>query len=104
MTFFQHLMAAWQKPYICLVGGREPATWVSYPYQHTLHQVGRYDCCREKSCWRARVVAAGDNDSKDKNLCAHPVTEGLSRPAAQCMAHILPAEVLLILERSGALA
>ena len=99
VTFLQHLMAAWQKPYVCLVGGREPATWVQYPYQHTLHQVGRYDCCREKSCWRARVVPLGDGDAKDKSLCEHPVTEGLERPAAKCMADILPSEVVLILER-----
>ena len=62
VTFLQHLCAAWKKPYICLVGGREPATWVQYPYQHTLHTVGQIDCCRPYSCWKARVVPLGDGD------------------------------------------
>lgn len=99
VTFLQHLMAAWQKPYICLVGGREPATWVQYPHQHTLHTVGSLDCCRDRSCWRARVVPLRDGDKKDKSLCDHPVTEGLQRPVARCMRDIQPLEVLSLLER-----
>ncbi len=99
VTFLQHLCAAWQKPYVCLVGGREPATWVQYPYQHTLHTVGQLDCCRPHSCWRARVVPLGDGDDKDKSLCQYPVTEGLTRPAPKCMTMIRPEEVLQILER-----
>jgi len=99
VTFLQHLCAAWQKPYICLVGGREPATWVQYPYQHTLHTVGQLDCCRPHSCWRARVVPLGDGDDKDKSLCQYPVTEGLARPSPKCMTMIRPDEVLQVLER-----
>ena len=99
VTFFQHLFAAFQRPYICLVGGREPATWVQYPHQHTLHTVGQLDCCREKSCWKARVVPLNDGNEKDKSLCQDPVTEGLERPAAKCMAMIGPTEVVTILER-----
>jgi hypothetical protein len=99
VTFFQHLLAAWQRPYICLVGGREPATWVQYPLQHTLHTIGSLSCCRDRSCWKARVVPAGDGSDKDKSLCQQPVTEGLERPAARCMVAIEPIEVLAILER-----
>ena len=33
VTYLQHLCAAWEKPYICLLGGREPATWVHYRYR-----------------------------------------------------------------------
>jgi len=99
VTFLQHLCAAWSKPYICLVGGREPATWVQYPYQHTLHTVGALDCCRHKSCWRARVVPLNDRNDKDKSLCEMPITEAVARPTAACMAAIEPIEVLAILER-----
>jgi ADP-heptose:LPS heptosyltransferase len=99
VTFLQHLCAAWEKPYVCLVGGREPTTWVQYPYQHTLHTVGQLDCCRPYSCWRARVVPLGDGDEKDKSLCQYPVTEGLVRPSPKCLAMIRPEEVLQILER-----
>ena len=99
VTFLQHLMAAWEKPYICLVGGREPSTWVQYPRQHTLHTIGNLDCCESKGCWRARVVPLGDGNEKDKSLCQYPVTEGLDRPASKCMAMIRPQEVLTLLER-----
>ena len=99
VTFLQHLCAAWQKPYVCLVGGREPATWVQYPYQHTLHTVGQLDCCRPHSCWRARVVPLGDGDHKDKSLCQYPVTAGLARPSPKCMAMIRPEEVIQVLNR-----
>lgn len=92
VTYLQHLCAAWEKPYICLLGGREPVTWVSYPLQHTLHTIGMLDCCRTQACWRSQVVPGG------KDLCEWPVL-GLERPVAKCMAMIKPAEVLQILER-----
>jgi len=105
ITFFQHLLAAHQKPYVCLAGGREPATWIQYPYQHTLHTVGQLDCCRPNSCWKARVVKLSDGDKKDENLCRDPVTsldhadELLARPVGRCMLQIKPHEVLHLLER-----
>lgn len=92
VTYLQHLCAAWEKPYICLLGGREPVTWVSYPLQHTLHTIGMLPCCRTEACWRSQVVPGG------KDLCEWPIL-GLERPVAKCMAMIKPAEVLQILER-----
>ena len=88
VTFLQHLMAAWQKPYVCLLGGREPATWVQYPLQHTLHAIGSLDCCRTAACWKSKIEAD----------CSRPVL-GLARPAGQCMAMIRPEEVLMVLDR-----
>jgi ADP-heptose:LPS heptosyltransferase len=99
VTFLQHLCAAWEKPYICLVGGREPATWVQYPRQHTMHTIGNLDCCESKGCWRARVVPLKDGNEKDKSLCQYPVKDGLERPVAKCMAMIGPQEVIGLLER-----
>jgi ADP-heptose:LPS heptosyltransferase len=98
ITYLQHLMAAWEKPYIALVGGREPATWVQYPFQHTLHCVGILPCCRAKACWKSRTVKLNDNDKKDEVLCEWP-TFGLAKPAPRCMATIRPAEVLHIIDR-----
>lgn len=98
VTFLQHLMAAHEKPYICLVGGREPATWVSYPKQHTLHTIGQLPCCVKGACWKSRVLPLEDGDKKDESLCARPVL-GLERAVGQCMAMISPGEVLQILER-----
>lgn len=98
VTFLQHLMAAFQKTYICLLGGREPTTWVQYPLQHTLHTFGALDCCRKSACWKSRVVPddKGQADDKNLSLCDRPqVTAGA--PVAACMAMIQPHRVLDIL-------
>ena len=103
VTFLQHLMAAWHKPYVCLVGGREPSTWVQYPKQHTLHTVGQLDCCAYSACWRGRVLPLNDGQEPDKSLCLHPVQElanrTLARPVARCMANLKPDEVIAVLRR-----
>lgn len=98
VSFLMHLAAAWEKPYVALAGGREPAPWNAYPLQHYLHAIGSLDCCRTAACWRSRVVPLGDGDGKDSDLCAQPIV-GLQRPAARCLALISPAEVVAILER-----
>lgn len=96
VTFLQHLCAAFEKPYICIAGGREPLPWItSYPKQTTLHTIGALDCCRDTACWRSKVVPRSD---KDKDLCQLPVL-GLERPVAKCMAMIPPAEVCSIIAR-----
>jgi hypothetical protein len=101
ITYLQHLCAAWQKPYICLAGGREPLTWTQYPLQHTLHSFGSLECCRTLACWKSRVVALGDGDSKDKDPCKWPLL-GMQRPVAKCMAMIKPADVLAAIRRASA--
>ena len=98
VTFLQHLCAAWEKPYLCLLGGREDVFWVSYPRQHTFHTVGLLDCCRHGGCWKSRVVKLNDGDSKDDDLCQFPVV-GLQRSVSKCMAMIQPAEIICTLER-----
>ena len=96
VTFLQHIMAAYDKPYICILGGREPVNWVSYQFQHTLHSMGMLDCCRGGACWKSRVVPLGDGDEKDKNTCDHPVVQ-FQKPSAQCMAMITPDRVISII-------
>lgn len=107
VTFLQHVMAAHDKPYICLVGGREPPAWVQYQRQHTLHTVGQLDCCATKACWKMRVFPLNDNATVgkgerkkkiDDSLCAHPRTD-FSRPVPECMARIQPEEVIALLRR-----
>jgi len=96
VTYLQHLCAAFQKPYICLLGGREPVGWVQYPLQHTLHTLGLLPCCRSRACWKSRVVPLNDGDGKNNSLCEWPVL-GLQRPVAKCMAIIRPEQVVAIL-------
>ena len=96
VTFLQHLCAAFRKPYICLLGGREPITWVQYPLQHTLHTLGLLDCCRHQACWKSRVTALGDNPQLDGSLCELPVLSG-SKPVGRCMQMITPEHVVAVL-------
>lgn len=97
ITFLQHLCAAFEKPYVALLGGREPASWTQYPLQTTLHTLGKLPCCRTRSCWRSRVVRLNDGSEQDQSLCELPVL-GLTRPVGKCMAIIKPADVIRAIE------
>jgi len=97
-TYLQHLCAAFEKPYICLLGGRESVTWVTYPKQITFHTIGQLSCCKDGGCWKSRVVPLGDGDSKDQSLCDKPIL-GYIKPSPKCMAIIKPEEVVTILNR-----
>ena len=97
ITLLQHLCAGFEKPYIALLGGREPVTWTQYPLQTTLHTLGKLPCCQRKACWKARVVALRDGSDKDSSLCEMPVLD-MQRPVGRCMSMISPQEVINALE------
>lgn len=65
-TLLQHVMAALEKPYVCIAGGREPPSWLNYNTQTTLHTIGALDCCKKDACWVSRIVP---NDPKDSSVC-----------------------------------
>lgn len=97
-TYLQHLCAAFEKPYLCLLGGREGLGWVTYPRQHTFHTIGVLDCCSHGGCFISRVVPLDDNDEKNKSLCKYPAF-GYMKPVPKCMAIIKPEEVIMVLKR-----
>jgi hypothetical protein len=97
ITLLQHLCAAFEKPYVSLLGGREPVIWTQYPLQTTLHTLGKLPCCRIKSCWRSRVVRLNDGGEQDQSLCELPVLD-FQRPVGKCMAMIKPIEVIRAIE------
>jgi len=97
ITFIQHLCAAFEKPYVALLGGREPVSWVQYPLQTTLHTIGKLPCCRTRSCWRSRPLPRNDGSQQDNCLCESPVL-GMEPPVAKCMAVIKPLEVVRAIE------
>ena len=106
VTFIQHLFAAFEKPYVAILGGREPVAWTQYPLQTTLHTLGKLPCCRLGACWRSRVVALNDAGEQDGSLCDQPIL-GMQRPVGKCMAIIRPQEVIRAIEQcyeGGALA
>jgi len=94
-TFLMHLCAAFEKPYVCLSGGREPVNWVTYPKQHTLHSIGALDCCRDHACWRSRTLPDGKDDD---SVCDMPIP-GKWRWSPKCMSMIDPVEVVSIVKR-----
>ena len=93
VTWLQHLCAAFEKPYFCLLGGREGVSWVQYPFQQTFHVMGQLDCCSHGGCWNARVVPLSKNE---ENLCECPQTN-FKIPAPRCMTMIKPEQVIMSL-------
>jgi ADP-heptose:LPS heptosyltransferase len=91
-TFLQHIMAALEKPYVCILGGREPVSWVQYPRQTTFHTIGALNCCRSGGCWRSRIVPLNDGSTNDQSLCEMPILG--QDPIPRCMALIRPTEVM----------
>jgi hypothetical protein len=100
ITCAMHLAAAFDKPCVCIAGGREEPWWEAYvddfgafgpkaapvnmPHRY-LHTVGLLDCCRSKGCWRRKVIPI-DNDQQ---LCHKPVGLTLhEQPLPLCMSMI----------------
>jgi hypothetical protein len=91
-------MAALEKPYVCMLGGREPVPWEYYPTTTMMSTIGTLPCCRTGGCWKSRTVALGDGDEKDKSLCENPVFGG-EDIIPKCMAMIPPDEVVKTIEK-----
>jgi len=84
------------RPCVVVAGAREPAHWEAYPGHVFLQNVGAFDCCRKKSCWRSRAAQLGDGAPSDRSLCLHPVTEN-GETVGKCMAAIPPEAVAAII-------
>ncbi len=102
ITYLMHVAAALEKPYICLAGGREPATWINYPKQHHLHTIGQLPCCENQSCWKSRLKPIGDGHDMPEKLCDRPKFDELKMPVGECMTLIHPEEVIAIIRRQSA--
>lgn len=87
-TFMQHIFAAFKKPYVCMLGGREPLSWVTYPTQHTFSSHGMLPCCSEKACWKSKVVSTPENST-----CELPILCG-SDLVPKCLADVSPQQVV----------
>lgn len=92
ITFIQHIFAAFEKPYVCLLGGREPLQWEHYSTQTMMSTVGALPCCKTGGCWMSRIEPLGDKDSKDTSLCRFPVFTS-SGVIPKCMSLISPESV-----------
>jgi hypothetical protein len=96
VTWLQHLCAAFEKPYFCLLGGRESVSWVQYPLQQTFHTMGQLDCCKTAACWKVRLLRS--NIYEDEYACSHP-DSAFDPLVPKCMAMIKPEEVVCGIKR-----
>lgn len=70
VTFLHHVYAAFSKPYICVLGGRENYTWEHYRTNITLHTIGSLNCCISGGCWRGNdCLTLGEYKSETIPKC-----------------------------------
>jgi len=111
LTAAMHIAAVYDRPYVCLAGGRE-GPWLSQ-YTNQYHAFGEYcepvkvdqkfltaigqlECCRSRGCWRNRVVPIEKKDLEAKRrhlLCVLPDRTNPEQPIATCMRAITPSQV-----------
>lgn len=84
VTLLQLIYAALSKSYLCMAGGREARSWLTFPSQIDLSAHGMLDCCRLTSCWKSRVVPLGDNSPGDRSLCSLPVVMSGGETIPRC--------------------
>jgi ADP-heptose:LPS heptosyltransferase len=108
VTFLHHLAVAVpphprfnrkSRASIVISGGREPVTWQQASNQQFLHTCGMLDCCDHGGCWKSRVVALGDGDSKDDELCIYPIQLGTGQWVSKCMNMITTDDVSRLIEK-----
>lgn len=106
VTFAMHLAAAVEtKPgrprnraCVVVAGGREPPHWEAYPHHQFISVNGALSCCDAGGCWKSRCQTVGDNDEKDRDLCAFPVSVSDDLRIPLCLHMIKPADVIQRIE------
>jgi len=74
-SLLHHIHAAFSKPFVLVLGGREPRHWEAYPTEIVLDTFGQMECCATKACWKSRTVPLRDKDEKNNSLCSFPVLD-----------------------------
>lgn len=93
-TFLQHACAAFERPYVCLAGGREPLAWQHYPRQATLSTIGVTPCSKSRagvSCWCDRAQISESHPHA--NICELPVISAGGEVVTTCLESIRPERV-----------
>ena len=91
-----HVAAAFDKPAVVIAGANEPPYWAAYRKHQTLHTDGVYPC----ECWS---YAGCKNTIPFPNPYRHKPFEAEMVPVPKCRAAIRPVDVLIALERLGAI-
>jgi len=87
VSFLHHIFAAYQRPFVCIASGMEPASWERYNTEAYLTMQGRLLCCKAGGCWKSKVTGS-------KNACELPVFNVAPDPYPKCMAMIGPDQVI----------
>lgn len=98
-TFIQHVFASLPtpRPYICLLGGREPVHWTHYPNQITLGTHGMLPCCQNRACWKSLTTPIPGHP-QEKSVCALPVVDAGGDTIPECLARIGSGSVINAIE------
>lgn len=113
LTFSMHAAAAFNRPCVCIAGGREPPWWEAYTRRNWesnvgskppddlvehqfLHSIGQLDCCRERGCWKTHL----EHKQKQKN-CLH-IEQGPTMKQPRCLTRITPDRVVEAIYSYGA--
>jgi len=100
ITAAMHMAAVFDKPCVCIAGGREHWWWEAYvnvagvetfgPYSQPvtvphryLHTQGLLDCCATKGCWKNK--ARRIQGDRHKSYCKMPSDDGYGQIIPKCM-------------------
>lgn len=90
----QHLMAAFDKPYFCIMGGIKPISICPYIKHQVFHTIGQLHCCRDTGCYLKELP----NKNNTGFQCSNSINKnGYILP--KCMDIIRPIEVISSIER-----
>jgi len=100
ITSFMHIAAAFDKPCVCIAGGREHWWWEAYvnvqgiknfgPYckpvvrpHRYLHTQGKLDCCKTRGCWKNKVLHT--ERDKHRSYCKYPTDDSYGQKIPKCL-------------------
>jgi len=100
ITFMMHASAAFDKPCVCIAGGREHWWWEAYvnvrgidnfgPYAQPvivphryLHTQDLLDCCKGRGCWKNKI--SRNSPDKQKSYCKMPVPDTFGQVIPKCL-------------------
>jgi len=109
ITSLMHMAACFDKPCVCIAGGREHWWWEAYvnvvgvenfgPYSQSvrvphryLHTQGLLECCRDRGCWKNKVLHT--QKDKHRSYCKLPVDDGFGQTIPECLRMITVEHVL----------
>jgi hypothetical protein len=109
ITAAMHIAAVFDKPCVCIAGGREAWWWEEYansgeetfgpiasgkvkvPHRY-LHTETLLDCCKYGGCWRNKLTK--HEADKQRSYCKRPVQDDVGQDIPECTAMISVAHAL----------